>query len=235
MWNVNLPVISDILCSYDATVMLVFAVLFGAKKTRHINNVSTSVIASGLYLFGGWPQHGPPRLDYILDTLCGNPAVPMHLIICLHPDLETFIQLCLVSPSALTNELNQCQVSPNALGAIVIIILASVSCDVIKWRHFQRSCPFVRGIHRSPVISPHKGQWRRALTFSLIYAWTNSWVNNRDAGDLKRHRAHYDVTVMFFVCKSRELTTYRMRKPEFLGWRFCMAVIGFALDIIMPS
>ena len=32
--------------------------------------------------------------------------------------------------------------------------------------------------------------------FSLIGAWTNGWVNNRDVGDLRRHRAHYDVTVM---------------------------------------
>ena len=55
----------------------------------------------------------------------------------------------------------------------------------------------VRGIHRSPVNSPHKGQWREDLVFSLICAWTNGWVNNRVAGDLRRHRAHYDVTVMW--------------------------------------
>ena len=30
--------------------------------------------------------------------------------------------------------------------------------DVIKWKHFPRYWPFVRGIHRSPVNSPHKGQ-----------------------------------------------------------------------------
>ena len=48
-----------------------------------------------------------------------------------------------------------------------------------------------------PVNSPHKGQWRRALMFSLICAWKkNGWVNNREAGDLRRHRAHYDVIVM---------------------------------------
>ena len=41
-----------------------------------------------------------------------------------------------------------------------------------------------------------KGQWRGALMFSLICAWINSWVNNRDADDLRRHRAHYDVFVM---------------------------------------
>ena len=55
----------------------------------------------------------------------------------------------------------------------------------------------LRGIHRSPVNSPHTDQWRGALMFSLICAWTGSWVNNQDAGDLRRHRAHYDVTVMW--------------------------------------
>ena len=69
--------------------------------------------------------------------------------------------------------------------------------DVIKWKHFPRYWPFVRGIHRSPVNSPHKGQWRRALMFSLICAWINGWVNNGEAGDLRRHRAHYDVAVMW--------------------------------------
>ena len=68
--------------------------------------------------------------------------------------------------------------------------------DVIKWKHFPRYWPFVRGIHRSPVDSPHKGHWCGVLMFSLICAWTNGWVNNRDAGDLRRHCAHYDVTVI---------------------------------------
>ena len=45
--------------------------------------------------------------------------------------------------------------------------------DVIKWKHFPRYWPFVRGIHRSPVNSPHKGQWRGVLIFSLICAWIN--------------------------------------------------------------
>ena len=56
--------------------------------------------------------------------------------------------------------------------------------DVIKWKHSPRYWPFVRGIHRSPLM------------FSLICTWTHGYVNNRDAGDLRRHRAHYDVTVI---------------------------------------
>ena len=68
--------------------------------------------------------------------------------------------------------------------------------DVIKWKHFPRDLPFMRGIHRSPVNSPHKGEWRWALMFSLICVWINDWVNSRQAGDLRHHRAHYDVTLM---------------------------------------
>ena len=61
---------------------------------------------------------------------------------------------------------------------------------------FPRYWPFVLGIHQSPVNSPNKGQWHGALMFSLICAWINGWINNREAGDLRRHRAHYDVNVM---------------------------------------
>ena len=69
--------------------------------------------------------------------------------------------------------------------------------DVIKWKHFPRYWTFVWGIHQWPVNSPHKGQWRGALIFSLICAYINSWINNREAGDLRRHHAHHDVTVMY--------------------------------------
>ena len=69
--------------------------------------------------------------------------------------------------------------------------------DVIKWKHFPRYWPFVGGIHRSLVNSPHKGQWRGALMFSLICTRINGWVNNGEAGDLRRYRVHYDVIVMY--------------------------------------
>ena len=74
--------------------------------------------------------------------------------------------------------------------------LASLHDDVIKWEHFPRYWPLVREIHRSPVNSPRKGQWRGALMFSLIRVWINGWANNREAGDLWRHRVRYDVIVM---------------------------------------
>ena len=63
--------------------------------------------------------------------------------------------------------------------------------DVIKWKHFPRYWPFVRGIHRSPGDFPAQ----RPVTRSFD-VWINGWVNNHEAGDLRRYRAHYDVMVM---------------------------------------
>ena len=80
--------------------------------------------------------------------------------------------------------------------AHVLLLINYCHDDAIKWKHFPRYLPFVRGIYRSPVNSPHKGQWRGALMFSFNWAWTNGWVNKRKAGDFRRHRAHYDVCVM---------------------------------------
>ena len=62
-------------------------------------------------------------------------------------------------------------------------------------KKIPRYWPFVRGIHRSPVNSPHKGQWCGAPMFSLICAWISAWINNREAGDLRRHGTHYYVIV----------------------------------------
>ena len=90
--------------------------------------------------------------------------------------------------------------------------------DVITWKHFPRYWPFVRGIHRSPVNSPHKGQWRGALMFSLNCVWINSWVNNREAGDLRRYRAHYDVIVIIVI----QIKIYIAAKP-------CDQILGYSL------
>ena len=100
--------------------------------------------------------------------------------------------------------------------------------DVIKWKHFPRNWPFVRKIHRSPVNFPHKGQWRGALMFSLIYAWINDWANNREAGDLRRQHGHYDVIVMMIKVLNKKNHVYngalrKSRKEIFvLFWEFIM-------------
>ena len=86
--------------------------------------------------------------------------------------------------------------------------------DVIKWKHFPRYWTFVRGINRWPVNSPHKGQRRGALMFSLIC----TWVNNQNAGDLRRQHVHYDVIVLcIFQCRSTCPTSPRYMTSTLLA------------------
>ena len=89
--------------------------------------------------------------------------------------------------------------------------------DVIKWKHFPRHRPFVRGIHRSSVNSPQKGQWRGDLIFSLICTWINGWVSNCEASDFRSHRAHYDFIVMMYgVCSGgRGTPTPTIHPPNY--------------------
>ena len=103
--------------------------------------------------------------------------------------------------------------------------------DVIEWKHFRRYRPFVRGIHRSQVNSPRREQWSGALMFSLICTWINGWVNNREAGDLRRHRAHYDETVMINIYKANRFGNTKSMKsiehlsrPTFYGLKLCALV-----------
>ena len=80
--------------------------------------------------------------------------------------------------------------------------------------------PLCGEIHWSPVNSPHKGQWRGALMFSLICVETNGWANHRDTGDLRCHRAHYDVTSMWCL-EMDTLPTFLAfwgRNPLMTGW-----------------
>ena len=82
----------------------------------------------------------------------------------------------------------------------------TISTDVIKtwWRHqmetFSALLALCAGNSPVPVNSPHKGQWRGVLMFSLICVWIDGWVNNREADDLRRRRTHYNVTVMTLSC-----------------------------------
>ena len=68
--------------------------------------------------------------------------------------------------------------------------------DVIKWKHFSRYWPFVRKSTGHRWIPLAKASEAELWCFFFICAWTHGWVNSRDAGDLKRNCAHYDVNVM---------------------------------------
>ena len=85
----------------------------------------------------------------------------------------------------------------------------------LSWRrHQMKTFPVLLalcdGNPPPQVDSPHKGQWRGALMLSSICAWTNGWANNRAAGDLRCHRAHYNITVMIVTgacCYNNNLPT----------------------------
>ena len=64
---------------------------------------------------------------------------------------------------------------------------------------FRVTGPLCGGFTGHRWILSHKGQWRGTLMFSLIFAWINTCVNNREASDLRRHRVHYDVIVMNWI------------------------------------
>ena len=68
-----------------------------------------------------------------------------------------------------------------------------------QMKHYSALLAIYAGNHRSPMNSPHKGQWRGALMFSLICAWINGWINNREAGDMRRHHVHCDVIVITYI------------------------------------
>ena len=68
------------------------------------------------------------------------------------------------------------------------------------WRHQMETwsalLPFYAG--NSPVTAEFPAQRRGTRSFDVFFicSWINGRANNREAGDLRRHRAHYDVTVM---------------------------------------
>ena len=94
------------------------------------------------------------------------------------------ISICRSVQKSKMIELWKCHVMVNR--DVMTFVVYTNHDDVTEWKHFPRYWPFVRGIHRSPVNSPHKGQWCGALMHSLICAWINGWVNNREPGDLRR-------------------------------------------------
>ena len=69
-----------------------------------------------------------------------------------------------------------------------------------------------------PVNSPHNGQWRGVLMLSLICVWINDWVNNGEAGDLRRHLGHYDVNVMHLTIPLVVQGLIKISKSAYSNW-----------------
>ena len=79
----------------------------------------------------------------------------------------------------------------HAIGITLTIMMTSSNGDIF------RVTGHLCGEFTGPGEFPHKGQWRGALKFSFICVWINGWVNNGEACDLRRHRPHYDIIVMW--------------------------------------
>ena len=93
--------------------------------------------------------------------------------------------------------------SPANLFIYIYYHLASISSNHAPHPHYKIMTSSSGNIFRvtGPLCGeftgpPNKGQWSGGLVFSLICAWINGWLNNHEAGDLRRHRAHYDVIIM---------------------------------------
>ena len=80
------------------------------------------------------------------------------------------------------------------------------------------------------IHSPHIGQWRGALMFSLTCAWIHGWVNNCEAGDLWHNPAHYDVTAMRRI--NHKKPTFETLRYRFISrqWKFSRAKLAIRTD-----
>ena len=79
----------------------------------------------------------------------------------------------------------------------------AISIKISWWHHqmetFFASLALCAWNSPVPLNSPYSGQWGGALVFSVVCVWINDWVNNREAGDLRRHRGHHNVNVMIIA------------------------------------
>ena len=130
-------------------------------------------------------KHGWQPMDITCSSMTATvPWDPFHIGILAAYCWHCYIQYPIVlSGKSLRTVHSQATVSLKVMGTLLLLWFDTTASllpndgvghdDVIKWKHFPRYWSFVRGIQRSPVHSPHKGQGRAALMFPLICAWTN--------------------------------------------------------------
>ena len=116
--------------------------------------------------------------------------------------------------------------------------------DVIKWKQYPRYWPFVREFTGHRWIPRTKPSDAELWCFLWSAPWMNGWVNTREAGDLRRHRAHYDVifnrdkiVISFFILTfpvNADMRTikssHHKRRPQQL--LFCQADTSIMPEII---
>ena len=124
---------------------------------------------------------------------------------------------------------------------LVLFCALIICCCFPGWRHQMEAFSALLAIcaGNSPVTGEfpsQKGQWRGALIFSLVCAWINGWVNNRETGDLRRHLAHYDVIVMHSILRGYTGTGALIWLCYLKGirWNYCIFVQKFPVDLLIP-
>ena len=120
----------------------------------------------------------------------------------------------------------------HSIFCICSYVYASCTLVITWWRHQMETF----SVALCAGNSPPKGQWHGALMFSLICARINGWVNNCEAGDLRRYRAHYDVTVMNInVCSNRPVPFAIIMKTSWHEKTFRMTIVRLVIwDAIVP-
>ena len=70
--------------------------------------------------------------------------------------------------------------------------------DAIKWKNFRATGHFAGN---SPVPGEFPVQRPVTRSFDVFFDlfWISGWVNNREAGDLRRYRAYYGAIVMWII------------------------------------
>ena len=83
---------------------------------------------------------------------------------------------------------------------VMLKTLSSNTLTVLHtwWRHQMETFSALLALCAGNSLVP--SQWPVTRSFDVFFGLRNGWVNNREPGDLRRNRAHYDVTVMMRSC-----------------------------------
>ena len=100
--------------------------------------------------------------------------------------------------------------------------------DVIKWKHFRVTGPLCREFTGDRWIPRTKASDAELWCFLWSAPWINVWVNNRDAGDLRRQCAHYDVIVMMFQLQRNERRWISGDVDSLINWYIKKSEVLFA-------
>ena len=105
-------------------------------------------------------------------------------------------------------------------------------CHLTRWRHqietFFALLAICAGNSPVPGEFPAQRPVTRSFDVFLICVWINDWINNREAGDLRRYRTHYDVIQMIYM----EVALYNRRSPRFI---YLILLINWCIIYLIMS